>query len=89
MRKKIIKYNTVDENLCMWKCHPEKLCINCAGFIVVRPSELRDFRMCCDTGFWKLDCTDSKNEYIDCLMLARNCEEYRLDNCCHADLEGY
>lgn len=83
------KYNTANENLCMWRCHPEKLCINCTSFTVSCDSKFDNFGMYCIAGFWDLSKADPRGGYVRCLMLARDCEEYEIDSCCHKDLEGY
>lgn len=77
------KYNTADEDLCLWKCHPEKLCVNCRYFKVYTPGRSEyipstKFEMFCTRGRWMLSDLNEKKHYIMCLLVARECESFKI-----------
>lgn len=84
------RYNTEDENLYLWCCHPEKVCINCTYFYTQTDlssswpyDEQTGFSMGCTHGGglpWRYDLTvsDSKEEFITKLLTARGCDYFEL-----------
>lgn len=77
-----MKYNTKNENLCLWRCHPEKICINCKYFSITPEDKCNYIIMSCDhpDNFWgfDIDGSDTKEEFINKLLTARECDEYNL-----------
>lgn len=83
------KDNVIDENLYLWKCHPEKICINCIHFMVSEEtggySEMTpgiSFSMYCKKDKWELDGSSSEEEYRNSLLKARKCPEIKLRKPC-------
>lgn len=74
-----MRYNTEDENLSLWKCHPEKICVNClhmdkSPYVMDSP---RSITLYCTAGRWTLSKADCAVSYIDCLLAARVCKAYK------------
>ena len=74
-----MKYNTDDENLQLWKCHPETVCFNCIYFHVL--NGVIDITVCCGhaRNHWDLYGYESKIDAIACLLYARNCKDFKLE----------
>jgi hypothetical protein len=77
--------SVIDENLHLWKCHPEKVCINCRHFSVQEKTEGysdytpgNDFEMYCSEGKWVLSGEDSEKQYRKNLLMARKCDKLEL-----------
>lgn len=75
------KDSVIDKNLHLWKCHPEKVCINCKHFGVqvestCNPAE--NFEMYCSEGKWILNGEDSEKQYRKNLLMARKCDKLEL-----------
>lgn len=71
-----MKYNTEDENLCMWKCHPEKVCVNCHYLTFSQTSPGFDCELYCIYRRWSLSSYDDKKSYVKALLTARNCKKF-------------
>lgn len=75
-----MKYNTDDENLHLWKCHPEKVCFNCVHFHVLNGA-IRII-VCC--GHFRVHWTSyvnnlRKKDFITNFLHARNCKDFELE----------
>lgn len=79
-----MKYNTKNEDLYLWRCHPERVCINCIYFEVYKHTSLDstddpehikgcEFEMSCFNLVWWLNARSAKKQYIECILKARNC----------------
>lgn len=77
--------SVIDENLYLWKCHPEKICINCIHFRVNEeagdysedtPGD--DFGMYCYKDKWYLTGRSTEEEYRNSILMARKCGELEL-----------
>lgn len=77
-----MNYNTEDESLCLWKCHPEKICLNCRHLFIYPENKDHYFFMQCedDDAFWGyyVSITESKAEFIEKLLTARTCDSFEL-----------
>ena len=76
-----MNYNTEEENLQLWKCHPEKICINCLYINKVSPTsyvsdDTKHITLYCAAGRWTLSRVDCVDSYIECLLTARVCKAY-------------
>lgn len=75
------KYNTKDENLCLWRCHPERVCINCKYFFVF-PEDEANARVgiYCEhmNNHWSYHPDKSGSELVINMLHARNCEDFDL-----------
>ena len=77
------KYNTGDDDLYLWRCHPERLCINCRYFKIYPEDEERYFGMQCEHGdnFWgyyTIGSYEDKSNFIRILLTSRKCEGFKL-----------
>ena len=84
-----VRDSVLDENLRLWKLHPEKICINCKSFMVKEEGDSYGknpsgdtFSMYCDIGKWKLDGSSSEKEYRNSLLKARKCPDIKLRKPC-------
>jgi hypothetical protein len=75
-----MRYNTEDENLSLWKCHPERVCINCRYFWGHRPDKWTQIYLACTNinEHWKLGFDWSKEDFISNLLTARKCKDFKL-----------
>lgn len=78
------KYNIGDDDLYLWRCHPEKVCINCKDFEYYRRGGLRmrnegvaRFYMRCAKYCWIITQADSKGKHVTKLLMARNCRFFK------------
>ena len=81
----MVNDSVIDKNLYLWKCHPEKVCINCIHFAVVTETDDYSedtpgdsFEMYCNEGEWRLGGDDSEKQYRKCLLMARKCDKLEL-----------
>ena len=76
------KYNTEDEDLAVWKCHPEKTCLNCRYLWIWPRDTLNNFWMSCEYGGnnWSIHERDPdfKENFIAKLLVARECDGFSL-----------
>lgn len=72
-------YNTEDESLQLWCCHPERICINCNHLWTISENvDYRVFSMRCGYKYtsWTFLKTDGKAKFIEYLLIARNCKYF-------------
>lgn len=77
------KYNTEDEDLTLWRCHPEKTCLNCKYLWMWPEDALNNyFAMSCEHNdkSWSIHQrnSDFKENFIVRLLTARNCDGFEL-----------
>ena len=82
------KYNIGDDDLYLWRCHPERLCINCIHLSICPEDEERYFTMQCEHNedFWMYYPTGSygdKTNLIKVLLTSRNCGGFELNDDVH------